>query len=128
MKTRNQIFVFILLSVFFVCCAIQCTTKDKNQNAPVVEFTITPATGDLNTTFKFDASGSHDVEDGKNLEAKFCFDHGHSSFYDVYTWAQPIDSIFEHKYDEAGTYSIRCVIEDSNGNEGDAFQTLTVNP
>lgn len=88
---------------------------DVKGSAPVANFTISPQSGDTNTTFRFDGSGSFDPDGAIT---------GYSwNFGDGRTASGPIAS---HQFSTPQTYGIRLTIVDDDGKAASRQQNLRV--
>jgi chitodextrinase len=74
---------------------------------PLAKFTVTPSTGDITTTFHFDASDSEDP-DGHIVRYKWNFDDG----------SQSTDKITNHKFTKDGDFGVILVVTDNDDKTG----------
>jgi uncharacterized protein (TIGR02145 family) len=124
MKHSSITFISILLTFFLLSNSFLCPSLKEDETAPVVEFTIEPEGGNIQTNFKFDASGSHDDKDPVDqLVVEWCFNY---VGFDDHFSGKSHDKICYHSYEEPGTYNVECRVYDSHGNEGWATKSLIV--
>jgi uncharacterized protein (TIGR02145 family) len=82
-----------------------------NSYAPVADFTITPGSGTVDTTFTLDASASYDNEDPPEmLEVRWNWDQDPD--WDT-EWTT--NKIEQHKFSFPGTYTIQLIVRDNDG-------------
>src|SRR5262249_47150566 len=74
---------------------------------PVAKFTVTPSSGDITTTFHFDASDSEDP-DGHIVRYKWNFADGSKSN----------DKITDHKFTKDGDFGVVLVVTDNDDKTG----------
>jgi len=88
------------------------TFQITNPNTPpTAHFTVDPKTGDINTKFAFDASGSTDLEDlTEVLEVRW--DWNNDNIYDT---EFTTDKTAIKQYNEPGTYIVKVQVRDSGG-------------
>ena len=92
--------------------------------APTASFTITPATGSIDTVFTFDASACSDNEDPVD-ELQVTWDwEGDGSWDTEYS----TEKIATHRYNMPGTYAVNLRVKDTSGLTFTTEQTLTVLP
>lgn len=91
---------------------------------PTASFTVTPASGSTDTTFQFNASGSHDAEDPLSSllvrwdwESDGAWDTSYATMKSA-----------SHKYATAGNYTITLQVKDPGGRTGMTTQSLVVAP
>ena len=82
---------------------------------PVASFSISPANGDTSTTFHLDGSASHDP-DGKVSEWDWSFGDGKKGN----------GKTIDHKFVNAGTFTITLKVKDNKGLESDLQKDLKV--
>ena len=104
-------------------CVVEVTPEQPN-TPPVAAFTITPTSGDVNTMFVFDASGSSDFEDALAW-LQIHFDWEDDGVYDTGMWngTQKV----EHRYAAPGRYTVRMEVKDTGNLTGTATRTVQVN-
>ncbi|MCI0415239.1 PKD domain-containing protein [bacterium] len=83
--------------------AWQFLDVDASQ-APIVQFTVSPSQGDINTLFQFDASGSRDP-DGRIKSYVWAFGDGTTG----------TGMIVNHKFKFAGTHPVTLNVIDNSG-------------
>ncbi len=88
---------------------------DSNQ-APVINLSANPMSGDSPLTVTFDASATTDPEDDQ-LSYNWNFDDGSTG----------TGSVVQHTYTSAGSYNTILIVSDVCGNEDQASVTITVN-
>ena len=76
---------------------------------PHAEFTITPSTGDTNTLFEVNATGSSDLEDAYLLEYRW--DWEGDGIWDT-DWS--LGEVKKHQYLVAGTYTVVLEVRDTS--------------
>ena len=90
------------------------TTKTltvANTYVPVADFTITPGSGTVDTTFTLDASACYDNEDPTEmLEVRWNWDRDPDWDTD---WST--NKIEQHKFTFPGTYTIQLIVRDNDG-------------
>ena len=90
--------------------------------APSAEFTVTPASGDRETVFVLDASGSSDAEDGlAGLQVRWDFESDGTWDTD---WSA--EKTVSHTYVTAGSYTITLEVTDTSGLTDTATKVVTV--
>lgn len=82
---------------------------------PIAKFSVSPSSGDVDTTFTFDASASDDP-DGQITNYSWRFNGG--SKYE--------GKIFSRKFPEEGTYTVELTVKDDNGLEDSSEQEVEV--
>lgn len=109
--------VAAIISFVFTGCIIE----DENF-APTASFTVTPDSGNLQTVFVFDASGSADVEDGSaDLFIRWDFNGDGSWDTDWIT-----DKKYNIQYLDVSTYTTKLEVKDSHGLTAQSTQSITV--
>jgi len=100
------------------------TTRVVSQNTPPeAEFTVDPESGDINTTFSFDASGSNDAEDtDANLEVRWDFDNDGTWEYNFST-----TKTRTYQYATPNTYTAKLEVRDSNDGRDVVTKEVVVN-
>jgi len=88
---------------------------------PVATFTINPATGNTNTSFALDATGSTDPEDGAT-GLQYRWDKGDGNEFSIWTTTKTTTA----KYTTAGTKTITLEVKDKDGAVGTISKALTV--
>ncbi|HEY7160708.1 MAG TPA: PKD domain-containing protein [Acidobacteriota bacterium] len=83
-------------------------------NNPVAKFSISPSSGDVDTTFTFDASASSDDGNITNYSWKF---NGGSKYE---------GKIFSRKFPEKGTYNVELTVSDDDGLQDTAEKEIEV--
>jgi hypothetical protein len=82
-----------------------------NNTSPAASFTVTPAEGNVATSFAFDASGSSDLEDPPTaLEVRW--DWENDAAYDT-PWS--VTKTAAHTFGSPGTFTIRLSVRDTSG-------------
>jgi 2',3'-cyclic-nucleotide 2'-phosphodiesterase (5'-nucleotidase family) len=109
MKHTLKTFLFILLAVVLAACS-------TDSSGPTAAFTVTPSTGDTNTSFAFDASGS-------SADGDLTIDAYQWSFGDGSEASGPTLS---YSYSEPGEYEVTLTVTDSGGSTDTATETITV--
>src|SRR5262249_11029645 len=71
---------------------------------PVANFTVSPASGDTNTNFSFNASSSHDP-DGHITQYQWAFGDG------SFTSGQ----VVSHRFTDSSTYNVSLIVVDNSG-------------
>jgi PKD repeat protein len=84
-------------------------------SSPVAEFSVSPSSGDVDTTFTFDASASDDP-DGQITNYSWRFNGG--SKYE--------GKIFSRKFPEEGTYRVELIVSDNDGLEDSEEKEIEV--
>src|SRR6185312_6462547 len=84
-------------------------------NSPVAKFSVSPSSGDVDTSFTFDASASDDP-DGQITNYSWRFNSG--SKYE--------GKIFSRKFPEEGTYNVELTVKDDDGLEDSAEKEVEV--
>ena len=104
-------------------CVVEVTPEQPN-TPPVAAFAVTPASGDVNTVFTFDAAGSSDLEDALAW-LQIHFDWEDDGIYDSYWWnaAQTVD----HRFAAPGRYTVRMEVKDTGNLTSTATRTVQVN-
>jgi PKD repeat protein len=86
----------------------------KGGSSPVAKFSVSPSSGDVDTTFTFDASASSD--DGQITNYSWRFNGG--SKYE--------GKIFSRKFPEDGTYNVELTVSDDDGLKDSAEKQIEV--
>ena len=94
--------------------------EPPNQN-PVALFTFSPQSGDINTTFQFDASDSYDPDN--NLPLTYRWDWNDDGDWDLEQVDVPTAS---HSYSYPGTYTVILEVQDTRGGKGAIAHDVTV--
>lgn len=89
---------------------------------PVALFTINPVLGFKDTTFTFDASDSHDIEDIKD-SLRVRWDWNGDAVWDTPFSKQ---KLAYHKYEDAGQYIVKLEVKDSKGLSSITSNTVEV--
>ena len=90
--------------------------------APVAIISISPQTGNTDSIYSFDASGSYDYEDDiEDLLFRWDFD-GDGSWDTEFSG----DEIFLHKYSHPNNYEVRMEVMDTDGMMSDTLDNLLV--
>jgi len=95
----------------------------KGNTPPIATFAISPTTGDTTTLFTFDASGCTDNEDATStLRVRWDFD-------DDGSWDTQWDTTKTqtHKFNTAGTHTVKLEVKDTEGLTDSIMHTITVN-
>jgi PKD repeat protein len=98
------------------------STSSRNitiNNLPQANFTITPQKPVVGSQVRFDASGSWDEEDGKNLAYHWEINNNSA----IFNLASPPKQV----YDEAGMYWVNLTVSDMNGAAGHKNYLLKIN-
>ncbi|MDH4123277.1 MAG: PKD domain-containing protein, partial [Thermoplasmata archaeon] len=90
---------------------------------PAVSFTVLPTTGDISTTFTFNASGSYDP-DGPNESLQFRWDWNDDSSWDTSWSSNPATS---HQYLQIGNYTVRLEVMDEGLSTNSTTRMVLVN-
>ncbi len=99
------------------------TIKVSNPNTPpVVDYTISPTTGDTTTLFTFDARITVDLEDTIE-ELEFRWDWENDGIFDTEYSSSPI---IEKVFESAGIKLIKLMVRDSGGLTGTKTRLMTV--
>ncbi len=110
----------IMFTSLYLLLQNGCIIEDGNP--PVAFFTVTPSSGNTNTTFYFDASGSSDTEDTiSDLKVRWDFDGDGNWDCD---WIY--DKTASHKYDQEGTYDVKLEVKDLDDMTGVYSVTIKV--
>lgn len=83
-------------------------------SSPIAKFSVSPSSGDVDTTFTFDASASSD--DGQITNYSWRFNGG--SKYE--------GKIFSRKFPEEGTYNVELTVSDDDGLQNSAEKEIEV--
>lgn len=90
--------------------------------APTASFTVTPDSGDLTTTFSFDASASSDPEDNPvQLEVRWDFDGDN-----VYDTNFSNTKQIQHQYTASGNFQAKMEVRDTGGLLNDTTRPVSV--
>ncbi|MFA8434967.1 MAG: FISUMP domain-containing protein [Marinifilaceae bacterium] len=101
---------------------INATATATTNTPPVPNFTISPETGNTNTVFMFDASGSYDNETPvTDLMVRWDFDSDGTFDTD---WS-PTKTV-THVYNIADTYTVNLEVKDASEAFGTSTKTVTV--
>lgn len=97
------------------------TVTDPN-TPPTASFTATPTTGDVTTTFQYDASGCTDAQNAVSaLQVRW--DWEGDGTYDT---AFSTTKTAQHAYATAGVYTVHLQVKDTGGKMATAEKTVTV--
>jgi PKD repeat protein len=89
----------------------QVTLQPGSANTPPqASFAVNPASGDTNTMFAFDASGSTDAEDDTPPEVRW--DWNNDGVFET-NWRTA--KTIQHTFTTAGTHTVRLEVRDSGG-------------
>ena len=135
---RHIFFIMLAISVLLI---VGSCNKTNTYTKPTADFTVSPYTGNIQTTFTFNASRSHDnAQSTSNLQYRWDFQN--DGIWDT-QWST-IDTLL-HRYQEAGYYTVGLEVQDkygltdwvsrnlvvTNGGSGDnnsPFATFTISP
>ncbi|MFA5815492.1 MAG: FISUMP domain-containing protein [Bacteroidales bacterium] len=112
-----RIVKYLVIFVF----AIFLSTCESN-TPPTPAFKISPETGNLNTFFDFDGSGSYDNE-SETVAMQFRWDFQTDGKWDTEFAYSPLAT---YRYKEYGTYSITLEVKDGFGLTAQANGTVTL--
>lgn len=102
--------------------AVRCVKDQDNNTAPSASFSVSPASGDVNTSFVFDASGSSDNEStDSDLYVRWDFDND-GTFDTEWSTTKTVS----HTYTAKGTYTAKVEVEDEGGLVGSTTKTIVV--
>jgi len=91
---------------------------------PDASFTVTPTSGNVTTTFTFNASSTSDPEDSASvLEIRWDWEDDGS--WDT-SWAT--SKVAQHQYTNPGTYAARLEVRDTGGLTDNTLKQVTVSP
>ncbi|HBY18399.1 MAG TPA: hypothetical protein DEH00_04420, partial [Candidatus Marinimicrobia bacterium] len=94
----------------------------KLNTTPYARFTISPESGDTETLFTFDASGSYDNEEnGEYLQVRWDWESD-----GIWDTGYSTNKIATHRYDTAGTFRVMMEIRDSGELTDTVSQLITV--
>ncbi len=124
----NVISIIVIVSIF----SFSCEKDDNNNNnknnhdtintAPTAIFQISPSSGNTDTVFNFDASGSSDKETAfENLNFRWDWEGDG-------TWDTDYSNLYQttHKYDNKGNYSPTLMVKDEKDLTDDTTNSLIV--
>jgi uncharacterized protein (TIGR02145 family) len=111
----NLLLLFLIFFVF-TCKDDTVSSNDKN-TAPKASFIFFPSSGDISTTFQFDASASSDNEDSFP-QLRFSWDWENDGSWDVNNSKNYSPS---HQYSSVCVYTVRLEVMDS----ANLFDTIT---
>jgi uncharacterized protein (TIGR02145 family) len=119
-------FILLIISLVITSCKKDKNDEDQIQNnPPVASFTVTPTTGNTSATFNFDASASHDDNDPLS-SLKFRWDWENDGNWDTQFSNDPTST---HQYGTEGDYTIKLLVQDTEGLSGmDTRQVTVTNP
>lgn len=89
--------------------------------SPSASIDVYPTSGTTNTTFYFEGSDSFDSQDHSDIDIRWDL-NGDGLF--EYDWGD--DESVHTKYEVPGTYQAIIQVRDSDGNEDEAYVTITV--
>jgi len=107
MTSRTFLSFFSLLSLIFIGSCNKVNTYTK----PTAEFTVSPYSGNLQTTFTFNASQSHDNTQS-NTNMQYRWDYQNDGIWDT-QWSS--NSTLQHQYQKTGYYTVGLEVQDNNG-------------
>jgi len=106
------------------CPYIEFAVGDMINTAPSASFTITPASGDPDTVFFFNAGSSYDNEDpASSLWVSWDWDGD-----GVWDTAASKTKTASHQFASSGTYNVRLKVMDTEGVIDTAVTPLVVSP
>lgn len=126
-STKVVIIVVVVIAFYLglVDIGLSGGVKKLLNEAPVAVFSVDHSSGDLGTSFTFDASGSYDSEDGsKDLNVRWDFEGDGTWDYPAKGYTK--NKIIVHKFDSPGTFSVRLQVRDSQGAVSVVKSTLNV--
>ncbi len=91
-------------------------------NPPEASFTLTPTSGDVQTNFTANASGSSDPQ-GRPDTLQVRWDWNGDGIWDT-SWSTEVVS--RHRFSEPGTYTLRLQVRDVGGLTAEAADTLVI--
>ncbi|MBT5424845.1 MAG: PKD domain-containing protein [Bacteroidetes bacterium] len=109
------------LSILALTMIIIVSCKKENQ-APIADFTMNPASGNDETIFMFDASGTADMEDSPE-ELNIIWDWEGDDHFDTQYGTRKTR---EHRFKTPGDYLVTLVVKDSRGLTDTLTKPLTV--
>ncbi len=120
-------FIFLVLLTVIACkkdddSSTSNNTPNPSNNPPTASFTVTPNTGDTQTNFQFDASGSTDNEDA-NSSLQVRWDFETDGIWDV-DWTSA--KVVNHQYNQQGNYNVTLEVKDSEGLSDSDSESITV--
>lgn len=92
-------------------CTVSVAEGGSDEHPPFADLTVAPTTGDVDTDFFFDASGSWDLENSRE-DLEFRFDVDGNGTPD--TGWQHVPRAF-HRFTEAGVYDASVDVRDTDG-------------
>ena len=98
-----------------------CNPESPNQ-PPVAFFTLSPETGDTQTEFTLDATGSYDPEDPDSL-LKIRWDYENDGIFD-YPWV--FTRINRYRFPNDGNFSVRLQVRDRDGLTADYYREVII--
>ena len=121
-KLRLPLPVIVSFAALIGILSFIAVSCDKENLPPVAAFTIEPATGNTETIFMFDASGTSDPDDDTEDLLVIWDWEGDDHFDTQYATRKKAD----HKYAKPGTYLVTLVAKDVRGNTDTLRLELTV--
>jgi formylglycine-generating enzyme required for sulfatase activity len=116
--------VAVVLVLVLVLVALSCgkDNPETPNTAPTASFTVSPASGTIDTVFHFDASGSSDAQDAvSTLQVRW--DWENDGTWDT-DWSATKTA--SHQYGTIGTETIRLSVKDTEGLTDDTTRAVTV--
>ena len=113
MKINSLCFIAITI---LSSCSQEPTSLDRN-NPPQASFTVKPPSGDIETIFKFDASGSNDNEDKSSLlEVRWDLENDGS-----WNTEYLLDKTITHQFKYESKYNVKMQVRDTEGLTDSSF-------
>jgi len=114
--------LFTVLFVLFLSVILFSCEEQEENEPPVADFIISPATGPFTQSFNFNASSSYDPnEPSSNLQVRWDFD-GDGSYDTDYSNTKTA----EYTYEGAGDYTVVLQVLNSEGWTDNEEKTLIV--
>jgi len=113
--------IMAMIGIMVILSTGSCK-KDPVNQPPVPFFSITPDSGDTETLFALDATGSHDPEDPDSV-LEYRWDYDDDGIYD---WLFVRTLVNIHKYSAPGLYTVRLQVRDSEGATASVTRQLQV--
>ena len=126
-KILQHIFLKILFALSFFLILLFNFSCSKEVSQPTAAFTVVPQTGDLNTTFVFDASSSWHGSGAEISIREYYWDFNNDGVWDE---INDTSAVASHQFTTAGTQTVVLKIRNSQGYTATttrAFEVTDVN-
>ena len=126
-STKVVIIVVLVVAFYLGIVDIVLSNSVKRilNSAPKASFEVTPASGDINTTFTFNATNSYDKEDDVSL-LMVRWDFDNDGIWDYPSSGYAKIKSATHKFSKHGVYTVKLNVKDSFGSNDTVLRRITV--